>query len=223
VVVTGASRGIGRATALLAARRGERVALVGRESDAMHEVTDECRRLGTEVTFVACDLADTQQIDAAAERIVDLGTPKALINNAAIIERAPLTALSLDSFRRQLDTNLVAPVWLTRALVASMVAARHGRIVNVGSISGVLGTAHQVAYNASKWALIGFTKSLARELTDSGVSVVTVLPGGVATDMTRESPFPPRMSADDVARVLLYYALDASVAHNGANIEMFAD
>jgi NAD(P)-dependent dehydrogenase (short-subunit alcohol dehydrogenase family) len=189
----------------------------------MHSAQEECRRLGSDATFIPCDLSDPTQIDAAAERIADFGAPQALINNAGIVERSPLVELELASYRRQMDTNLLGPFWLTRAVLPAMRAAAHGRIVNVGSISGTLGSAGQCVYNASKWALVGFTKSLACELTDSGVSVVTVLPGAVATDMTLGGPYPPRMSSKEVAGVLLYYALEAPLAHNGASIEMFGN
>lgn len=189
----------------------------------MHATQEECRKLGSEVTFVPCDLADTGQIERAAAHILEFGPPLALINNAGIVERAQLHELQLDSYRRQMDVNLLGPIWLTKVLLGPMRASGSGRIVNVGSISSTLGSAAQSVYNASKWALIGFTKSLAQELTDSGVSVVTVLPGAVSTDMTRGGPYPPRMSADDVAKVLIHYALEAPLAHNGASIEMFGD
>lgn len=189
----------------------------------MHATQEECRKLGAEATFVPCDLGDAGQIERAAAHVLEFGPPLALVNNAAVVERAPLHDLRLDSYRRQMDVNLLGPIWLTKCLLGPMRANGSGRIVNVGSISGTLGSAAQSVYNASKWALIGFTKSLAQELTDSGVSVVTVLPGAVSTDMTAGGPYPPRMSADDVAKVLLYYALEAPLAHNGANIEMFGD
>lgn len=221
VVITGASRGIGRATALQAARRGERLCLLGRPSDAMHSCLLECRNLGSEAVFIPCDIANAADIERAAQRVEEYGQPLALINNAGIVERGSLEELSLDSYYRQLDTNLLGPIWLTRALLPAMHQGGGGRIVNVGSISGTLGSARQSFYNASKWALIGFTKSLAEELTDTQISVVVVLPGGVATEMMNGSPYAPRMSADDVASTLLHYALSAPLAHNGASVEMF--
>jgi NAD(P)-dependent dehydrogenase (short-subunit alcohol dehydrogenase family) len=187
----------------------------------MDECLQLCRRAGGEVTFIPCDVANPEQIEDAARDILQQGAPLALINNAGVVERAPLLELQLASYQRQLDTNMLGPVWLTKLLLPSMLEAQGGRIVNVGSISGTLGSARQSIYNASKWALIGFTKSLAEELVDSPVSVVVVLPGGVATDMMSGSPYAPRMSAQDVATTLLHYALEAPLAHNGASIEMF--
>lgn len=222
-VVTGASRGIGRETALLFAQRGLSCFLLGRPSSALDETCAACERLapGLGHTAVVCDLADTASVEAAARRVLERATPLTLVNNAGIIERAPLEETSLDSLRRQLGTNLVGPIWLTRAFLPSMRAARRGSIVNVASISAKLGTAKQVPYNVSKWGLVGFTKSLAEELSDSGVFTVAVLPGAVDTQMTRGGAFPPRMSAREVANTLVHYALDASPAHNGGAIEMF--
>jgi 3-oxoacyl-[acyl-carrier protein] reductase len=222
-VVTGPSRGIGRETALLLAERGCTCFLLGRPSVKLDEVLAECRNRAPVAAHVAipCDLEDFASIDAAAHEVLLRATPRVLVNNAGIIERALLEAVSIDSLRRQLDTNLVGPIWLTRALLPAMRAAAKGSIVNVASISAELGTARQVAYNASKWGLVGFTKSLAEELSNSGVFTVAVLPGAVDTEMTRGGSFPPRMSAREVAQTLVHYALDASPAHNGGCIEMF--
>jgi 3-oxoacyl-[acyl-carrier protein] reductase len=96
-----------------------------------------------------------------------------------------------------------------------------GAIINVGSISSTLGTATQSVYNASKWALVGFTKSLALEISNTRALTVVVLPGAVDTDMLKGSGYAPRMTPEEVALTLVHYALDAPLAHNGAVIEMF--
>jgi 3-oxoacyl-[acyl-carrier protein] reductase len=222
-VVTGASRGIGRETAVALCERGARVFLLGRAPAALQETARACRLANPKAAHevVSCDLADATSIDAAAARVLELGAPRVLVNCAGIVERAPLGELQLASLELQLDTNLVGPIWLTRKLLPGLLASGHGRIVNVASISAQLGTARQVAYNASKWGLLGFTKSLAEELSGTGSSVVAVLPGSVDTEMGRAGDFPPRMSARDVALTLVHYALDAPLAHNGGVIEMF--
>jgi 3-oxoacyl-[acyl-carrier protein] reductase len=117
--------------------------------------------------------------------------------------------------------NLRAPFVLTRALLPSMRAAKRGRFVFIGSISGTLGSPGAAAYAASKWGLTGFVKSLAEELSDSGLMACAVLPGSIDTDMLKGSPFPARMSAADVAKSVEFLALDAPLAHNGAVMEMF--
>jgi NAD(P)-dependent dehydrogenase (short-subunit alcohol dehydrogenase family) len=130
--------------------------LLGRPSDRLDAALRECRELGPgqDHRTVGCDLGDAAAIQSAAERVIDVATPIALVNNVGIVERARLEALTEGSLRRQLDVNLVGPIWLTRALLPSMRAAGQGRIVNVSSISARLGTAGQVAYNASKWGLL---------------------------------------------------------------------
>lgn len=220
-VVTGASRGVGRATALAFARRQVPLILLGRPSAKLDTTAHECRALDVECHVVHCDLSKPEQIEAAAASALDLGPIDVLVNNAGVAERAVLGDLTLSSYTQQMNTNLLAPIWLTRSIVPAMLARKRGRIINVASISATLGTAGQIVYNASKWGLLGFTKSLAVELSDSGVMTVAVLPGSIATDMLTGSPFPARMTADEVASTLLHYALDASLAHNGASIEMF--
>lgn len=220
-VVTGASRGVGKATSLAFARRQVPLILLGRPSSKLDATANECRQLDVECHVVHCDLANPEQTENAAARALAIGPIDVLVNNAGIAERAVLGDIHLPSYTQQMNINLLAPIWLTRSIVPSMRARKRGRIINVASISATLGTAGQIVYNASKWGLVGFTKSLAVELTDSGVMTVAVLPGSIATDMLAGSPFPARMTADEVASTLLHYALDASLAHNGASIEMF--
>ena len=117
--------------------------------------------------------------------------------------------------------NLRAPFLITRELLPSLRAKRQGRIIHVASISATLGTANASAYCASKWGLVGFMKSLAEELRDSGLMTLAILPGSVDTDMLRGSGFEPRMTPEDVAKTIAHYALDAPLAHNGSVIEMF--
>lgn len=220
-VVTGASRGVGRATALAFATRGVPTVLLGRSADGLAETRRMCEDAGSWSQVVACDLKSPQLIDEAARSILELGPVRALVNNAGVMQRAPLSEITLASYRQQMDVNLLAPIWLTRALLEPMRRARQGRIVNVGSISSTLGSAGQIVYNASKWALVGFTKCLAEELSDSGLMTVAVLPGSIDTKMLIGSGFTPRMTAQDVASTLVHYSLDAPLAHNGAIIEMF--
>jgi len=220
-VVTGASRGIGRATALGLAQRGLSLALVGRPSAEQRETSDLCRAAGApDVRTFSCDLADATETERVARELATL-SPSVLVNNAGVAPRLEVEATRTSVWDETLAVNLRAPFVLCRELVPAMRRAGRGRIVNVGSISSTLGTARLAAYCASKWALVGFTKSLAAELTDSGVSVVAVLPGSTATRMLDGSSFPPRMRAEDVAKTLVYYALDAPGEHNGAVIEMF--
>lgn len=220
-VVTGASRGVGRATALALARRALPLVLVGRPSANLEQTASMCRSVGVECRILNCDFSLPEQIDEAGRQLAQVGDIDILVNNAGVAERATLGEITLPSYASQMNTNLLAPIWLTRAVLPGMRARGRGRIINVASISSTLGTPGQIVYNASKWGLIGFTKSLALELSDSGLMTVAVLPGSIDTDMLRGSPFPARMSPEEVASALVHYALDASLAHNGASIEMF--
>ena len=117
--------------------------------------------------------------------------------------------------------NLVGAFLCARAAIPQMRDRRRGRIVNVASISATLGTAEASAYNASKWGLVGLTKSLAEELRDDGVQVLAVSPGSVDTAMLKGTPYAPQMTATDVARVVVWCCGEAPDAMTGANVEVF--
>lgn len=223
VLLTGASRGIGRATALACAARGAELGLLGRPSGEQRETAELCRRAGAaRVLPLLADATDNAQLErAAAEFLAALGAPDALIHNAGIALRTRIEETPLHAWAEQLQVNLSAPFVLTRALLPAMRAQGSGRIVFVGSISSTLGSPNLSGYCASKWGLLGFMKSLATELSDSGLMTCAVLPGSVDTQMLVGSGFAPRMTAEAVAETLVHYAFDAPVAHNGASIEMF--
>lgn len=221
-VITGASRGIGRAVALSLAERGFSLALLGRSSQAQRETERLLQERSASFRHFDCELTDAASIAAAGSAVLaECGAPEVLINNAGIIERALVAECSDESWQRQLDVNLTAPFRLTRALLPAMLERKRGRILHVASISAVCGTRTQAGYHASKWGLVGFMKCLAEELTDTGLMTCAVLPGSVDTEMLKGSPFSPRMTAEEVARTLCFYAEDAALAHNGAVIEMF--
>lgn len=221
-IVTGASRGIGRASAIALAARGLDLALLARSEADLAEVAVDIEGLGVKALPLRCDLSKPEEIEAAVTRaITELGTPDVVVNNAGIIHRALVSEMSLESFREILDVNLTAAFLVTRAALPSMLEARRGRIVQVASISATLGTARAAAYCASKWGLVGFTKSLAEELRGTGVATLSVLPGSVDTAMLVGSGFEPQMTPEDVANTIVYAALDAPSAMNGSSIEIF--
>lgn len=222
-VVTGASRGVGRATALGLAARGMRLALVGRPSAELDSARAECLAAGApDAVTVEADLTSLERAaGAGSEILADVGVPELVVHNAGVARRAALEELSLELWREQIDLNLGAPYALTRALLPAMRQRGRGRFVFVGSISSTLGTPRQSAYCASKWGLVGFMKSLAEELHDSGLATCAVLPGSIDTRMLEGSGFEPRMSPEEVAKTLIFYGLDAPLACNGAAIEMF--
>jgi 3-oxoacyl-[acyl-carrier protein] reductase len=222
VALTGASRGIGRATALALARRGATLALIGRDSAEHAETLRTLVSVGAKARSFFADLGDPDQTVEAARQVGEsLGTPAAVIHNAGTIERTRIVDTTCAAFQRQLAVNLTAPFLLTKEWLPAMLERRSGRLVFVGSISSTIGASGAAAYCASKWGLVGFVKSLAEELSGSGLMAVSVLPGSVDTQMLAGSGFAPRMSASEVADTLTHYALDASIAHNGGVVEMF--
>jgi 3-oxoacyl-[acyl-carrier protein] reductase len=222
-VVTGAGRGIGRAIAIALAARGLDVALLGRAESDLDEVarvivsTHPDRR----ALALPCDVASSVAVEVAASRVLDaLGVPLVVVNNAGVVHRATIEETSEDAWDHVLDVNLKGPFLVTRAFLPAMRRMRAGRFVQISSISGTLGTPRLSAYCASKWGLIGFTKTLAEELRSSGMQALTVVPGSVDTEMLKGSGFPPQMTAEEVASVVVYAALDAPAAMNGASIDV---
>lgn len=222
-LVTGAGRGVGRAIALGLARRGQRLVLLGRPSAGHRETLELVSDLSGHVALeINADFSDAQALQRAAQQVVaEVGAPALVVHNAGMVVRARIEETSVAAWDEQLAVNLRAPFVLTRALLPSMRAAGHGRFVFIGSISGTLGSPNAAAYAASKWGLTGFTKSLAEELSDSGLMACTVLPGSIDTDMLKGAPYPPRMTAEEVAKTVEFLGLDAPLAHNGAVVEMF--
>lgn len=222
VAITGASRGIGRATALYLAKRGVALALIGRESSEHRETERQLSELGATFTSFFADLSEATQVTRVGQELLtSVGAPDAAIFNAAVIERSLIVDTTDASFDLQLNVNLKAPFMLTRSWLRAMLEQRRGRLVFVGSISSTLGTREAASYCASKWGVVGFVKSLAEELANTGLMAVAVLPGSVDTRMLAGSGFEPRIQADEVAATLGHYALDAPLAHNGGIIEMF--
>jgi 3-oxoacyl-[acyl-carrier protein] reductase len=222
-LVTGASRGIGRATALAFAARGLDLALWGRPSARHDDTVARCKAAGVRVESYPCDLADPAAIERAArETVAAQGAPGVVIHNAAVLDRGPLVhEIDPAVWSRVLAVNLTAPFLVSRALLPAMLAAGSGRLVFVSSISGTIGSPRMAHYGASKWGLIGLAKSLAEELSETPLVALAVLPGSVDTEMLAQTPFPPDMTAEEVAALVVYYALDAPAAVSGAAVEVF--
>ena len=221
-IVTGAGKGIGRAVALAFARRGLDVALWNRTFSEAEAVAREVRAIGPRALPLSCDVSRDEDVRRATDETLRvLATPRVVVNNAGVVHRATIEETSEGDWDHVLDVNLKGPFLVVRALLPALRAARVGRIVNIASISATIGSPRQASYAASKWGLVGFTKSLAEELRGSGVQAVVVNPGSVDTDMLVGSGFAPAMSADDVARLVTWAALDAPDAIHGASLDAF--
>jgi short-subunit dehydrogenase len=183
-MVTGASSGIGAATARLLARGGTTVALVARRADRLEEVADDCRLTAPRSAAWAADLSDPDRAADLAVEIWDaLGPLDAIVNNAAIPMRRAADRLTMAEVERVMAVNYFSPVAITLALLPRMLERGSGTIVNVSSMGGRLGIAGEAAYSASKFALAGWSESLAVDLFGTGVAVRLVLPGAFDTEI----------------------------------------
>lgn len=184
-LVTGASQGIGRACALTLAKAGARVALAARNEAKLAEVAAEIRAGGGAAEVFVIDMASEESIKAGANAAVGhFGSIEILVNNAGITKDMLLLRMKRADWDDVLATNLTGTFLLTQALISPMMKARWGRIINISSVVGETGQAGQANYAASKAGLIGFTKSLARELASRGITANAVAPGYIETAMT---------------------------------------
>jgi 3-oxoacyl-[acyl-carrier protein] reductase len=184
-VVTGAGRGIGRAIALKFAAEGADVVCVSRSPENSEKVAAEIRALGRKAWAHAVDVADANSVNAVAEKILaDCGKVDILVNNAGVTRDGLLMRMSDADWDTVLNTNLKGAFLVTKAFSRAFIKQRSGRIINVASVIGLIGNAGQSNYAASKAGLIGFTKSVARELASRGVTVNVIAPGFIETDMT---------------------------------------
>ncbi len=181
-IVTGGSKGIGRSIVDLFAREGARVFYFSR-SEAEGDAA-----LGS-VKWLACDVGDEAAVNAAVESVIaEAGAVDALVNNAGVTRDGLVFRMSLDDWETVVRTNLTSAFLVSRAVARHMIKRRSGSIVNVSSVVGIIGNGGQTNYSASKAGLIGFTKSLAREVGSRGVRVNALAPGFIDTSMTEKIP-----------------------------------
>jgi 3-oxoacyl-[acyl-carrier protein] reductase len=184
-VITGAGRGIGRAIALKFAAEGADIACLSRTAENAEKVAAEIRLLGRQAWAYALDVADSAAVAAAAEKILQQpGKVDILVNNAGVTRDGLILRMSGEDWDTVLNTNLKGAFLLTQALSRGFLKQRSGRILNIASVIGLIGNAGQCNYAASKAALIGFTKSIAKEFASRGVTVNALAPGFIETDMT---------------------------------------
>jgi 3-oxoacyl-[acyl-carrier protein] reductase len=217
-IVTGGGRGIGAAAAQALTQGGARVTVFGRTAGDLEAVV----RSGAAALAFAGDVAreeDVARLLEAHQRL--LGACDVLVNNAGILHLALVEDLAPADWRAQIEVNLTGAFLCARAVIPGMKARRRGRIVNVASISGTIGSERASAYNASKWGLIGLTKCLAEELRPHGVQCLAVSPGSVETEMLKKTSFSPAMTPADVAKVIAWCAAEAPDAMTGSNVEVF--
>lgn len=228
-IVTGASRGIGRASALALARQGAAVALLARDQAALEAAASEIRSAGGNCAVFPCDVTDRTSVEAAiAQATTALGPPTILVNNAGFGGPFQLLSDSTDAdYDQVFHTNVRAAFWFCRALLPGMRAAGFGRIVNIASVEALTGASESAHYIASKHALIGYTKAIASEWGRFGITSNAICPGFVATEMAAgfdPAKITPRIPAGrfgdptEIARIVAFLATEESSYINGSVI-----
>ena len=233
-LVTGASRGIGRAIALKLASEGAKVAINYAGNTAKAEaVKAEIEAAGGEAMLVQADVSDAAQVDAMVKTVAEaFGTIDILVNNAGITRDGLLMRMKEEDFDAVLNTNLKGVFHCTKAVSRLMMKKRYGRIVNMASVVGLMGNAGQTNYAAAKAGVMGFSKSAARELASRGITVNTVAPGCINTDMTavlpdkvkegmlQSIPLQRIGETEDVANAVLFLASDLAAYITGQNVDV---
>jgi 3-oxoacyl-[acyl-carrier protein] reductase len=227
-IVTGAARGLGRAIAISLARAGAKVACVDINSEMLAETIAAIRGLGGTAEPLACDVTDGQRVGEVVEAVVGLwGGLEILVNNAGITRDNVILRMKDDQWDAVLGINLKGTFLFTRAAARPMCKARRGRIVNIASVSGLMGNPGQANYSASKAGVIGLTRTVAKELSGRNVTVNAVAPGFIATEMTsalgeellskirQEIPLGRLGDPQDVADAVLFLASDAAAFITG--------
>jgi short-subunit dehydrogenase len=203
-LITGASGGIGQATARELARQGASVVLAARRADLLDTLATELSASGVEALAVPTDLTDSAQIEPLVERALErFGKIDILVNNAGIGSSRSLAKTPPDAIRRELEINLVGAILLTRAVLPGMLERRRGAIISIASVAGHV--AVEPIYSATKFGIRGFSHALRRQLRGSGVTVSVVSPGFIRTPMTRGNRLPmpgPEVVARRIAKLV---------------------
>jgi len=233
-VVTGAARGIGRAIAISLADKGATVVINYSNSTAQaEEVVEQIKAQGGQAVAIRCDVSAGESVEAMfAEVLAKYGQIDILVNNAGITRDNLLMRMSEEDFEAVIDTNLKGAFLCSKAVIKPMMKQRSGRIINISSVSGVVGNAGQVNYSAAKAGMIGMTKSIAREVSSRGITVNAIAPGFIKTDMTEKLsdkikeavtaniPLGHFGEPEDIAKTVVFLASDDSRYITGQTINV---
>ena len=232
-IVTGASRGIGRAIALELGRRGARVIGTATSEAGAASIGAAFVEAGIKGRGVVLDVASATSVEQCFKDVeANEGTPSVLVNNAGVTHDGLLLRMSADDWQSVIETDLSSVYRTCKAVMRGMMKARRGRIINIASVVAVMGNAGQTNYAAAKAGMIGFTKSLAREVGSRGITVNVVAPGFIVTDMTdalsdetrkalmEQVPLGRLGSPDDVAHAVAFLASSQAAYITGETLHV---
>lgn len=223
-IVTGASRGIGKATAIALATEGAKVVInYARSSDAADALVAEIIAAGGQAIALQADVSQADQVDDLIDKtLTEWGQIDILVNNAGITKDGLLMRMKQDAWQAVIDLNLTGVFLCTKAVTKTMMKKRHGRIINITSVAGLMGNPGQANYSAAKAGVIGFTKTVAKELATRNITVNAVAPGFIATDMTeglnnddilKYIPMGRFGQPDDIAGMIRFLAADPAASY----------
>jgi 3-oxoacyl-[acyl-carrier protein] reductase len=232
-LVTGASRGIGRAIAYTLGNQQAIVIGTATSEAGAQKISDGFKENGIRGTGMVLNVADSDSVKACLKKIIeDYASPDILVNNAGVTRDTLLMAMKDEQWDEIINTNLTSIFRMTKAVVRPMMKKRAGRIINISSVVGSTGNPGQTNYAAAKAGLVGFSKSLAREIGSRNITVNTVSPGFIDTDMTKELgddqkkaltgqiPLGRLGSAEDIAAAVLFLASPSASYITGENIHV---
>ncbi|TWT86309.1 3-oxoacyl-[acyl-carrier-protein] reductase FabG [Pseudobythopirellula maris] len=229
-LVTGASRGIGKAIALALGAAGAKVGCIARSADKLAETVEEITSAGGAAEAFPCDVTDESAVTALFEKVIEeWGQLDIMVNNAGITKDGLLPRMTADDWDAVISTNLRSVFLFTKAASQAMMRTRRGRIINISSVSGLMGNPGQANYSASKAGVVGFTRTVAKELASKRrpITVNAICPGFIASDMTetlgealqeaikQNVPLQRLGAAEEVADGVLYLASESGAYVNG--------
>ena len=198
-IITGGGKGLGKATAIAFAKEGIDVAITGRNEDTLKATVTELTALGVNATYAAFDVGNYDEVKAGIKTLVDtLGTVDILVNNAGIAAFGTLNDMEVSQWAKIIQTNVMGMYYVTKEVLPYLIDKNEGDIINVSSTAGLSGNATTSAYSASKFAVIGLSESLMKEVRKNNIRVCTLTPSTIASDMSVDLGIANRESEDSI-------------------------
>lgn len=198
-IITGGNRGLGKATAIAFAKEGIDIAITGRNEKSLQETVGELKKFGVNATYAVFNVGNYQEVQNGIKQIIsNLGSIDILVNNAGLAAFGSLNDMPVNQWSEIIQTNVMGMYYVTKEILPILIAKDEGDIINVSSTAGLTGNANTSAYSASKFAVIGMSESLMKEVRKNNIRVCTLTPSTIASDMSIELGIANKNSEDSV-------------------------